>query len=445
MATNITLLSDSNQYCIFNSDTYQLYSIDECTYGILSHYLRCNDIESTSKEYDLVPDELQSILNQIGFKQYEEIIHQGNPADSYNKIQRITVHVANDCNLRCKYCYASGGTYNLPRKLMSQETAIRFVEYCCETFEEIENIVFFGGEPLLNLPIIELICRLFHEKFNNGKISYLPNFGAITNGTISSDSAFAIIRKYFSFITVSLDGPKEINDVNRVFPNGNGSHNHVDTFIRTINTFDNLKIGIEATFTRSHQEAGYSKEDIHTHLSSEYGNVSIDVIDEMGIDQEIMASERIEKPFESAWFRSILSTITTKQTESKCAILHKIFALSSDGNIFPCHMNVGDGMDSVASIWESGQKVREVLNSSTNYRLKDNSTCATCWAMKFCGGCSRRWFYNSKDKQYTDTPLADRCNDFRRIARLSLLKICAIRRNPALWQELLQRLKINNT
>lgn len=64
-------------------------------------------------------------------------------------IYRITLHIANDCNLRCRYCYAAGGNYGQERELMSYKTADSFIDFCVQNFDVIEKIVFFGGEPLL--------------------------------------------------------------------------------------------------------------------------------------------------------------------------------------------------------------------------------------------------------------------------------------------------------
>lgn len=442
MKTNIALLENDSQYCVFNIELYEIFGINKFTYDVLSHYIQYLDMEATSALFDISKEELSRILTQIHFSSNSNSTLDANAeSSSFRKIQRITLHIANDCNLRCKYCYASGGTYNQSRGLMTPETAVRFVDFCCENFEEVSNIVFFGGEPFLNMPIIELVCELFHKYFDNGKICYLPKFGAITNGTILSDKTFYLIERYFSFLTISIDGPKFINDLNRVFPNGEGSFDRIDKFIKKVKNFPNLQIGIESTFTKSHIKAGHTHESIKNFINSTY-NLPVDVVDEIEIDKDVMMQENLDNYLESPWFINILSTIVNKQAETKCPIIHSVFAIAINGDIYPCHMNVGDEMNPVSSIWKNSDVVHNVLENSNEFKLKDNPICLNCWAKNLCGGCSRSWYYDSDKHKYTNIPNSMRCDDFRRIVKLAILKIYVIRKNPILWENLLQKLGI---
>lgn len=81
-------------------------------------------------------------------------------------IERITLHVSNDCNLKCKYCYANGGNYNQSRSLMTIDTARNFVNFCINQFDRIDKIIFFGGEPMLNLNAMNFICKKFKEYYS---------------------------------------------------------------------------------------------------------------------------------------------------------------------------------------------------------------------------------------------------------------------------------------
>ena len=67
-----------------------------------------------------------------------------------------------------------------------------------------------------------------------GKIDILPNFVIITNGTILTDRMLAFIKRNISAMTISIDGPKEINDIQRIYKNGKGSYERIAHFIHTI-------------------------------------------------------------------------------------------------------------------------------------------------------------------------------------------------------------------
>ena len=64
-------------------------------------------------------------------------------------MHRITVCVANDCNLRCKYCYAQGGNYGSSRKLMDESTAREFVDFCIRNFGKVERVLFLEESQCL--------------------------------------------------------------------------------------------------------------------------------------------------------------------------------------------------------------------------------------------------------------------------------------------------------
>ena len=103
-----------------------------------------------------------------------------------------------------------------------------------------------------------------------------------------------------------------------------------------------------------------------------------DIVDEMSLDKSSVAIENLDSPLNSPWFESVLKTIVRKRYETKCQILRNIFAVSIEGDIYPCHMNVGDGMLPVSSIWDSGQELQDAIRHNIAYRLKDNNTCNQC-------------------------------------------------------------------
>lgn len=442
MKSNIVLLESEAQYSAFNIDSFSLFNISKFTYTVLNHYLNISSSDSETCElYGITKDEIEEILFQLGYIRNYKPVHVKTNCKHRRKIQRITLHISNDCNLRCKYCYAEGGAYRRVRSFMTLKTAIQFVEYCCINFEKVENIVFFGGEPFLNYPVMDIICKLFHDKFQKGEIAFLPRFGAITNGTILNEKIYNLIKNFFSFLTISVDGPKDIHDKNRVWKNNKGSFDAVDKFIRKVKEIHGLDIGIESTFTKQHIEAGYTHKEIREFFKTCYG-LNADVVDEIAIDKENMISITDDISIESPWFLSILSALVNKQAETKCEIVKSNFAISSDGDIYPCHMNVGDGMLALSSIWGEGQEIVNLLNEKDTYNLKNNPVCANCWASNFCGGCSRSWFYDENKQQYSCNPNEERCIIFRKITTFALLKICKIRQNGDEWQKLLKRFNV---
>lgn len=160
--------------------------------------------------------------------------------------------MATDCNLRCKYCFAKGGNYNLTRKKMSIVTAKRSIDFLVKNSAKIRNLElgFFGDEPLMNFNVIKEVAHYTKEieKKDHKKFSY----NITTNGVLLNPKMMDFFVQYdFSFI-FSLDGSKDVNDVFRIFPNGSDTYNIVLSNLKEfIKRFPNVKekITIRGTFT----------------------------------------------------------------------------------------------------------------------------------------------------------------------------------------------------
>ena len=342
-------------------------------------------------------------------------------------LHRVTVCVSNDCNLRCKYCYAQGGNYGLSRSLMTKAEAIKFVDFCCKYYDRIDNILFFGGEPLLNHNIISFICDCFKEKATKG-IFPLPVFSIITNGTICSQEIISLIRNHISCITVSIDGPQTINDENRVFPNGIGSYDKIALFINTCKQISQLHIQYEATYTMAHIMNHISKIDIQQHMDTTFGIKGF-VVNEESLDPNIVLSELksitkdtlISTNFECLPmdFWQITENVVCKKQHSFCGILHDRITISTKGDILPCQMLLGTKNNIVSNICDESATD---LIKSCSHTFKDNILCKKCWCFKICGGCPITKFY-SNNMRYNTLPDYKSCSLTRACVRecLSIL------------------------
>lgn len=146
----------------------------------------------------------------------------------------ITFIVTKDCQLACKYCYLVGKNEN---ERMSIETAKAAVDYILDTrdFFNEESVIweFIGGEPFLEIDLIDNICdyiktQMFvknHHWFN----SYRFNFA--TNGiNYNSSKVQNFIKKNWTHLSIgiTIDGTKIKHDLNRVYKNSEkGSYDDV--------------------------------------------------------------------------------------------------------------------------------------------------------------------------------------------------------------------------
>jgi uncharacterized protein len=134
----------------------------------------------------------------------------------------IELDLAEACNLRCRYCYMSDNDA-LHHGLMSWETARQSVDLAFTRGASAEaiHITFFGGEPLLNKPVLKQAIaysqQLGAERGKN------VTYSMTTNGTLLDDEVIDLIKQYNFGLMVSIDGPPEVHDAVRPFAHGEGS------------------------------------------------------------------------------------------------------------------------------------------------------------------------------------------------------------------------------
>ncbi|MBU5310456.1 radical SAM peptide maturase, CXXX-repeat target family [Tissierella carlieri] len=143
--------------------------------------------------------------------------------------QSIDFIVTEDCNLRCKYCYIC---HKKADKVMSFDTAKKFIDYLfSDTFTREPGAIlgFIGGEPFLEVDLIDKIVDYFKMKSYISGSEWWWNYriSITTNGiNYSSPSVQRFIQKNHDklSITITIDGTKEKHDLQRVFPSGKGSY-----------------------------------------------------------------------------------------------------------------------------------------------------------------------------------------------------------------------------
>ena len=145
-------------------------------------------------------------------------------------LTQLTLVVSEACNLRCTYCMY-GDHYPDFRKhstlLMKSNTAKRSIDFFLERCKKDEpvSIGFYGGEPLINFDLIEF-CLTYASQQYPSKHQHL-GFTMTTNGTLLNSEAVDVLQEYNVMLAISLDGPKDIHDHNRIASDGSGSFNKI--------------------------------------------------------------------------------------------------------------------------------------------------------------------------------------------------------------------------
>ena len=447
--SSIHLIRNEQLQIAYQTSTMDMYVLNEATYRVLQQVQETGCLPA-----DGLPPEVSGLLQaESAPEESLRPVRQGHPAND-RPVERITLHVSNDCNLRCKYCYADGGHYQTRRGIMTMETARQFVDFCQNHLGRIQSIVFFGGEPMLNIPVMDYVCDRFKALHQNGEISYLPSFGIITNGTILNEQVVHFVQKHLAFVTVSIDGLQEANDANRIFKDGRGSYDHISRFIHTLKKRTSVNIGYEATFTRQHIEQGCTPNNIAGDLKREFG-IEGSVIEEMNLqtgnkenywqrfDYEKCKRQECHLP-EGFW--SILEAIRFKRPKDMCNVAYSVFSVATNGDLYPCHINTDVSKTCLGNI--TGKNIfnepalRKKLFPTP---VKQNTACKDCWANTICGGCARAWFYDEQEETYRKLPHASLCRENRKHLENVLLLIAAIRKDKEFWEQIVQNKKIEGS
>lgn len=429
-------------HAISGNDINILY--DDSTMSIIPVSNIISDNEENHRQFQT------DIINQYSKKEINsgKVKERENPINDLHNVDRIMLCVSNDCNLRCKYCYAQGGSYGVPRSIMNIDTAKQFIDFCDKYFNNIKKIVFFGGEPMLNPKVIEYVCKHITRIFT-GKNQCIPIFSIITNGTMLTSHIINIIKEYISEITVSIDGPAFIHDKNRVYENGNGSYAKAVRFIEEIKKIKDLDIQYEATYTRDAILEGYDHSSIKTYLEKNLDMKGV-VINDSHIDKEyeykniksITKEKMVETNFKCLppIFWEILNLLINKHTNTFCCIGYKNFSVSVKGDIFVCHLqNEKKGCNLGTIFGDNLFKTPDHFSHLICDLNKHNKKCEECWCRNLCGGCTVECFYDEHTERLSETPMSEFCKSMQFYAEQILLLITQIRTDTELLNRFINR------
>lgn len=396
-----------------------------------SYYLYQKDdsyvlFDRESMSFFLLPFELGSSLSKISESERSAMIEKALASKRNNlckqpskdlsrECSRLILCITQFCNLACKYCYADAGTYgDTCRTVMSPKTAKNAIDKMISIFPDgIKLIQFFGGEPLLNYEIIEDVCSYCDSLYKMGKIPKVPQFVIATNGTIMNDSIIDLFNKYNINVTISLDGPKDVNDKQRVYQNSTNS-----VYDKAMSTIDMLnekrKFGLTVEVTMTKFFVDLSKSDQLRFLdflnSKKIDSIHIVPVvvpdeSELNIDNEEKLKNTVDtitdysletlisnNPLYVSKAADLVSIILSKQQKRNfCTAGITNFAIDTQGDIYGCFMlinpekrmcmgNVNDPTIDMARFNEISQKFRDVTYLSCE-------ECTDCYLRGFCSNC----------------------------------------------------------
>ena len=263
-----------------------VHAVDDVAYDIADLYTEMSFDEICDKFSDKysreqlkeAADELEE-LKEAGMlyteDEYEKVLEQ--VKNRAPVVKALCLHVAHDCNLKCRYCFAEEGEYHGKRSLMSAEVGKKAIDFIIANSGKRRNLEvdFFGGEPLMNFDVVKEIVEYGREQEKLYDKNF--RFTITTNGILLDDEKQAYINENMHNVVLSLDGRKEINDFMRPRAGGMGSYDViVPKFQKLAESRNQTDYYLRGTFT--HNNLDFSKDIFHIADDLGFKQVSVEPV-----------------------------------------------------------------------------------------------------------------------------------------------------------------------
>ncbi len=364
-------------------------------------------------------------------------------------ISSMVLLVTERCNLECRYCFGRPGTAD-----MDEKTARRAVDWLIGQSRKASqlSICFFGGEPLLNFPLIERTVEYARKRGEETGKGF--SFSITTNAILLDRARIAFFRKHDFAVLVSFDGPPEIQDQNRPRRGGGGSFRMtVPKIKRLLEAMERDRISCRATFCGQTEatavygalrELGFPTVDVRP--------VSPPIAAAGGKTRQLRKSEAYRRRFaahfeeEAERFVRAVKTrdrealtpmqifgklvrrlIARKKIFFPCSAGREAVGISIDGSCYPCHRFFGLGEYRIGGIDSPGPARDEYLKAP----MLSREPCSNCWASTICaGGCYHDNLALTGDR-FTPDPTF--CEDNRRLIETAIELYCGLDDSDRIW------------
>jgi len=372
--------------------------------------------------YDSRNDKIITIYQNLKiskkiFKHFEEK-EKALCDNSQFRPQELSLVLTRKCNLRCRYCCANGGS---DQKIMPAWVAKKAIDLLFLVAKknnyDLVSILYTGGEPTLAWRVLKYSFNYAKGIAKKRKIKV--NFSISTNGT-ASKKKIQFLAKNFHHIQISLDGVREINDLNRIFPDGTGSFSKVSENLEYLKKKGFTNYGIRGTVTKNnirHMPANLEFFVKKLKLKAHGLSKRVDLAPYDLLIRNIPAwksySMQYCKLLSSKKFKDFL---VIKRYGLGCNLKNNLI-VGPYGDISSCcYEIIPSDKNYKYFVFGKISKSKIVLNlnkASRKYSDKKSrkSPCKDCIAKVGCAGeCSR---LTLNDKQYNKTSLTPRCDLIR--------------------------------
>ncbi len=322
-------------------------------------------------------------------------------------VKALCLHIAHDCNLACRYCFAEEGEYHGRRALMSYEVGKKALDFLIANSGSRRNLEvdFFGGEPLMNWQVVKDLVAYGREqeKLHDKKF----RFTLTTNGVLLNQEVMDFCNQEMGNVVLSIDGRKEVHDFMRPFRGGKGSYDRIlPKFKAFADSRNQENYYVRGTFT--HYNLDFSQDVLHL-ADLGFKQVSVEPVvapedadyalkpedlPKILSEYDKLATEMVKREKEGRGFTffhymlDLTGGPCVYKRLSGCGSGTEYLAVTPWGDLYPCHQFVGNEAFLMGNV-DQGITRTDLVDEFKCCNVYTKEKCRNCFAKFYCsGGCA---------------------------------------------------------
>ena len=413
----VHLFKNNGYNIVLDVNSSSVHLVDDLGYDVIGVYEKKSLDEIVEEFEEKYPeDEIREVYGEVTelknqgklFTEdiYEPYIDAFKQRKTY--VKALCLHIAHDCNLKCKYCFAEEGEYHGRRALMSFEVGKKALDYLVANSGSKRNLEvdFFGGEPTMNWEVVKQLVeygRSIEKEYNKNF-----RFTLTTNGILMNDEILEFCNKEMSNIVLSIDGRKEVNDFMRPTRNNLGSTYDIimPKYKKIAESRNQNNYYVRGTFT--HYNTDFCKDVLHF---ADEGFEQISVEPVVAPAEEPYAIQESDLPKIYEQYDELAAELLKRKKAGNgfnffhfmidldggpcvykrlqgCGSGCEYLAITPWGDIYPCHQFVGNEKFLMGNVNEGIVK-KEISAEFAKSNVYTKEKCQNCFAKYYCsGGCA---------------------------------------------------------